>query len=161
VKGQQQGDGEQKACRVLAKFPVKRRYVTSESVRFDIKDPRNRRVASEIVDLLSFYKTGVGRRRDIVRKMRFVVETYCTFTYPSLFESDDTLSSIVEKIRNGGKEHPACTLLYELNDIHNYSSIYCRDSAADRDVAETFDVKELTGYVRRTLMMVKAMPNLL
>jgi hypothetical protein len=103
--------------------------VTSEIVRFDLNDPRNRRVASEIVDLLLFYKTGVGRPRDIVTKMRFVLETYCTFTYPSFFGSDDTLSSIVEKIRNAGKQHPACALLDELDDIHNFSWNHCRDDA--------------------------------
>jgi hypothetical protein len=132
--------------------------VTSESVQFDPEDPRNRRVASEIVDLLLFYKTGVGGPRDIVTKMRFVVETYCTFTYPSFFGSDDTLSSIVEKIRNAGKQHPACELLDELDDIHNYSWDHCRDDAPNRDVAELLDLKELTGYVRRTLRIVKAIP---
>jgi hypothetical protein len=132
--------------------------VTSESVQFDPEDPRNRRVASEIVDLLLFYKTGVGRPRDIVTKMRFVVETYCTFTYPSFFGSDDTLSSIVEKIRNAGKQHPACELLDELDDIHNYSWDHCRDDAPNHDVTEPLDLKELTGYVRRTLRIVKAIP---
>jgi hypothetical protein len=134
--------------------------VTSEIVQFDLKDSCNRRVASEIVDLLLFYKTGVGRPRDVVTKMRFVVETYCTFTYPSFFDSDDTLSSIVEKIRNTGQQHPACALLDELDDIHNYSWDHCRDDALNHDVAEPLDVKELTGYVRRTLKIVKAIPNL-
>jgi hypothetical protein len=132
--------------------------VTSESVQFDPEDPRNRRVASEIVDLLLFYKTGVGGPRDIVTKMRFVVETYCTFTYPSFFGSDETLSSIVEKIRNAGKQHPACELLDELDDIHNYSWDHCRDDAPNHDVTEPLDLKELTGYVRRTLRIVKAIP---
>ena len=130
--------------------------MNSEIVEFDLKDPRNRRVASEIVDLMLFYKTGAGRPRDIVSKMRFVVETYCTFTYPGFFDSDDTLSSIVEKIRNTGERHPACALLDELDDIHNYSWDHCRDDAPNRDVADPLDVKELTGYVRRTLMIVKA-----
>jgi hypothetical protein len=134
--------------------------VNSEIVEFDLKDPRNRRVASEIVDLMLFYKTGAGRPRDIVSKMRFVVETYCTFTYPGFFDSDDTLSSIVEKIRNTGERHPACALLDELDDIHNYSWDHCRDDAPNRDVADPLDVKELTGYVRRTLMIVKAISNL-
>ena len=134
--------------------------MNSEIVQFDLEDPSNRRVASEIVDLLLFYKTGVGRPQDIVTKMRFVLETYCTFTYPSFFGSDDTLSSIVEKIRNAGKQHPACALLDELDDIHNFSWNHCRDDAPNRDVAEPLDVKELTGYVRRTLKIVKAIPNL-
>ena len=130
--------------------------MNSEIVEFDLKDPRNRRVASEIVDLMLFYKTGAGRPRDIVSKMRFVVETYCTFTYPGFFDSDDTLSSIVEKIRNSGERHPACALLDELDDIHNYSWDHCRDDAPNRDVADPLDVEELTGYVRRTLKIVKA-----
>jgi hypothetical protein len=134
--------------------------VTSEIVQFDLKDSCNRRVASEIVDLLLFYKTGVGRPRDVVTKMRFVVETYCTFTYPGFFDSDDTLSTIVERIRNGGEQHPACALLDELDDIHNYSWDHCRDDALNRDVADSLDVIELTGYVRRTLKIVKAIPNL-
>ena len=134
--------------------------MTSEIVQFDLEDSRNRRVASEIVDLLLFYKTGVGRPRNIITKMRFVVEIYCTFTYSSFFDSDDTLSSIVEKIRNAGEQHPACALLDELDDIHNYSWDHCRDDAPNRDVAEPLDVKELTGYVRRALMIVKAIPNL-
>ena len=134
--------------------------MTSEIVQFDLEDPRNRRVASEIIDLLFFYKTGVGRPRDIVKKMRFVIETYCTCSYPAFFDSDDTLSSIVEKIRNTGEQHPACALLDELDDIHNYSWDYCRDDAPNRDLADALDVKELTAFVQRTLKIVKAIPNL-
>jgi hypothetical protein len=133
--------------------------MNSEIVQFDLEDPSNRRVASEIIDLLCFYKTGVGTPRDIVTKMRFVVETYCTYAYPGFFDSDDTLSSIVEKIRNSGEQHPACALLDELDDIHNYSWDHCRDDAPNRDVADPLDVKELTGYVRRTLRIVKAIPR--
>ena len=42
--------------------------MTSEIVNFDLEDPRNRRVASEIVDLLFFYRTGVGRPRDEIHE---------------------------------------------------------------------------------------------
>ncbi len=134
--------------------------MTSEIVQLELEDPCKRRVASEIIDLLYFYKTGVGRPRDIVTKMRFVVETYCTFTYPGFFDSSDTLSNIVEKIRATGEQHPACALLDELDDIHNYSWDHCRDEAPNRDVAEPLDIGELTDYVRRTLEIVKAIPNL-
>jgi hypothetical protein len=131
----------------------------SEIVQLELEDPRKHRVAFEIIDLLLFYKTGVGRPRDIVTKMRSVVETYCTFTYPGFFDSDDTLLSIVAKIRSTGEQHPACALLDELDDIHNYSWDHCRDDAPNRDVAEPIDVKELTDFVRRTLKIVKAIPD--
>jgi hypothetical protein len=109
---------------------------------------------------LFFYKTGVGRQRDIVKKMRFVIETYCTCSYPAFFDSDDTLSSIVEKIRNTGEQHPACALLDELDDIHDYSRDLYHDDDPAGDAADPLDVTELTGYVRRTLKIVKAIPNL-
>jgi len=130
----------------------------SEIVQLDLEDTRKERVASDIIDLLYFYKTGVGRPRDIITKMHFIIETYCTLTYPGFFGSDDTLSSIIEKIRNIGEQHPACALLDELDDIHDYSRDYlCGDSI---DAADELDVKELTDFVRRTLKIVNAIPNL-
>jgi hypothetical protein len=133
--------------------------VTSEIVQLELEDPRKARVASDIIDLLYFYKTGLGRQ-DIVAKMRFVIETYCTWTYPGFFGSDDTLSSIVEKIRNTGEQHPACALLDELDDIHDYPRDYLRGDDPGRDATEVLDIKELTGFVRRTLKIVNAIPNL-
>jgi hypothetical protein len=132
--------------------------VTSGIVQLDLEDTRKERVASDIIDLLYFYKTGVGRPRDIVTKMHFIIETYCTLTYPGFFGSDDTLSSIIEKIRNTGERHPACALLDELDDIHDYSRDYlCGDSS---DAVDELDAKELAGFVRRTLKIVNAIPNL-
>jgi hypothetical protein len=132
----------------------------SEIVQLDLEDTRKQRVASDIIDLLYFYKTGVGRPRDMVTKMHFIIETYCTLTYPGFFGSDDTLSSIIEKIRNTGEQHPACALLDELDDIHDYSWDYlCSDDLAG-DATKEFDVNQLTGFVRRTLKIVNAIPNL-
>jgi hypothetical protein len=134
--------------------------VTSEIVQLELEDPREARVASDIIDLLYFYKTGLGRQRDIAAKMRFVIETYCTWTYPGFFGSDDTLASIVEKIRSTGEQHPACALLDELDDIHDYSRDYLRGDDPAGDATEVLDIKELTGFVRRTLKIVNAIPNL-
>ena len=134
--------------------------MTYEIEQLELEDPRKARVASDIIDLLYFYKTGLGRQRDIVAKMRFVIETYCTWTYPGFFGSDDTLASIVEKIRSTGEQHPACALLDELDDIHDYSRDYLRGDDPAGDATEVLDIKELTGFVRRTLKIVNAIPNL-
>jgi len=120
----------------------------SEHLQSDLEDPYRFRVAAEIVDLLSFYNTGAGTPNDIVRKMRIVIEAYCTATYPDFFDSDDTLRSIVAKIRGSGEQHPACALLDELDAIHAYSHDY------ERGDAEQFDARELTAFVRRTLKIV-------
>ena len=134
--------------------------MTSEIVQLELEDPRKARVASHIIDLLYFYKTGLGRQRDIVAKMRFVIETYCTWTYRGSFGSDDTLASIVEKIRSTGEQHPVCALLDELDDIHDYSADQCRQDDPAGDDTDALDVIELTGFVRRTLKIVNAIPNL-
>ena len=132
----------------------------SEIVQLDLEDPGKLRVACEIIDLLYFYKTGMGRPRDIVTKMRFVIETYCTFTFPGFFGPDDTLSSIVEKIRSTGEQHPACALLDELDDIHDYSRDYNVGDDSTGGAADALDVNELTGFVWRTLKIVSAIPDL-
>ena len=101
--------------------------MTVQAVDIDLENSRNSRVASAIVDLLVFYKTGEGLPQEIVTKMRFVVETYCTYTYPSFFDSDDSLASIIEKIRTTGEQHPACALLDALDAIQAFSRGHTAD----------------------------------
>ena len=131
-----------------------------EAVDIYLEDSRNSRVASAIIDLLYFYKTGEGRPQEIVTKMRFVVETYCTYTYPSFFDSDDSLASIIEKIRTTGEQHPACALLDELDAIQAFSQGHYRGPDFDCTAARPLDLNELTDFVRRTLKIVKAIPSL-
>ena len=133
--------------------------MTLQTVDIGLEDPRKSRVASAIIDLLYFYKTGEGRPQDIVTKMHFVVETYCTYTYPSFFDSDDSLASIIEKIRTTGEQHPACELLDELDAIHAFSQGHYRGPDSNGSAARPLDVDELSDFVRRTLKIVKAIPS--
>ena len=136
------------------------KQVTSEIVQLDLEEPRKGRIASQIVDLLYFYKVGVGRPRDIATKMRSVIETYCTFAHSAPSDSGDSLSSVVEKFRDTGDQHPACALLDELDEIHGYSADQCREDGPAGDDTEALNVIALTGFVRRTLIIVNAMANL-
>ena len=134
--------------------------MTVQAADFGFENSRNSRVASAIIDLLVFYKTGEGLPQEIVTKMRFVVETYCTYTYPSFFDSDDSLASIIAKIRTTGEQHPACALLDELDAIQAFSRGHYRRPAFDCTVHRPLDLNELTDFVRRTLKIVKAIPSL-
>jgi hypothetical protein len=71
--------------------------------------------------------------------MRFIIESYCTLVHPGLCGSDDTLSSIIEKIRKTGEQHPACALLDELDDIHDYSWDYLCSDDLTGDTTKEFD----------------------
>ena len=134
--------------------------MTSEIVLLDLEEPRKGRVASEIIDILYFYKTGVGRPRDIASKMRSVIETYCIFANSGRFDSEDSLSSVVENFRDTGEQHPACALLDELDEIHGYTADQCCEEDPAGDDTDALNVIELTGFVRRTLKIVHAIPNL-
>ena len=133
--------------------------MTLQAADIVLEDSRKSRVASAIIDLLVFYKTGEGRPQEIVTKMRFVVETYCTYTYPEFFGSDDSLASIIEKIRTTGAQHPACALLDELDAIHAFSRGHYRGAYSSSSAARPLDLGELTDFVRRTLKIVKAIPG--
>ena len=129
----------------------------AKSERFDLDDACEKRVALQIDDLLAFYQTGLGEPSEIVTEMRSVIETYCTVTFAGFFNSKDTLRSIVEKIRSGGNQHPACALLDELDQIHEYSQDHLDLEDAP---AHPIDPGELTGFVSRTLKIVRAIPDL-
>jgi hypothetical protein len=130
--------------------------VTSHSVEIDLDDSRRSRVAPEVLVLLAFADTGAGVPRDIINKMRFVIETYCTLTRPGFFDFHNTLWRIVEKILMTGEQHPACALLDELDDIHDYSRDYECGADPTADAPEHLDFDELMGFVRRTLIIVNA-----
>jgi hypothetical protein len=51
----------------------------------DLDEACRGRAASEMDDLQAYIMTGAGKDRDIIKKMRIVLETYCRSTYPGSF----------------------------------------------------------------------------
>jgi hypothetical protein len=120
-------------------------------------------LASEVPQPIDCGKNKLSKKERHARlhhEGRFVIETYCTFTYPGFFDSDDILSNIVEEIRNTGKQNPACELLDEIDDIHDYSRDHHRGDDPAGDATDPLDLKELTAFVQHTLKIVNAIPNL-
>jgi hypothetical protein len=116
---------------------------------------RRSRVAPEVGALLAFIDTGTGAPREIINQMRLVVEAYCTLRVPGFFDLQGRLWSLVEKIYKTGVQLPACQLLDELDDIHDYSHHYeCGNPFPEP--FEHLDLDELAGFVRRTLEIVDA-----
>jgi hypothetical protein len=99
------------------------------------------------------YITGAGKERDIIRKMRIVLETHCRSTYPGSFTSDDLLGGMVEKIKKAGAQHPAWALMDELEQINEYSRDHHHGEDPEDGSSDTIDSQELTGYVKRTLRL--------
>jgi wobble nucleotide-excising tRNase len=115
------------------------------------------RAASDLDDLQAYITTGAGKDRDIVRKMRIVLETYCRSTYSGSFEPDDRLGGMVEKIKKAGNQHPALALVEELDQINEYSRDHHHGEDPKDGSPDLIDAQELTGFVKRTLRLVNAL----
>ncbi len=119
----------------------------------DLDEACRGRAASDMDDLQAYITTGAGKERDIIRKMRIVLETHCRSTYPGSFASDDRLGGMVEKIKKAGDQHPAWALMDELEQINEYSRDHHHGEDPEDGSPDTIDPQELAGYVKRTLRL--------
>jgi len=112
----------------------------------------------ELDDLLMFRKTGAGELRDIIKKMRVVLETYFRSMYSGCFGPQDNLGAILTAIRTGGDDHPAAACYQDLDQINDYSANYHHGEDAQGRDEPPLDKGELGGFVDRALTLVNAAP---
>ncbi len=108
---------------------------------------------ADLEKLQGFYSSNQGDSRDVVQKIRPVLEAYCRNLYPVQFHEQDELGTIVGKIRNDGASHQLTEILEDLDELNTYSRRY--HHAYNPNAAnEPIDDEELLGYTRRTLKLV-------
>ena len=71
-------------------------------VPWDIEEALKTVHRANIEALLAFHNIAERNPREVVLKMRTVLETHCLYLYPMLFDGGDTLGAIVGKIGNAG-----------------------------------------------------------
>lgn len=124
----------------------------------DVERACQGRTATDIDDLQTYLVTGAGVPRDLIRKMRTVLETYCWTTYPACFRSgQDWLGEIVRKIREGDAQHPASDLYDELDQINDHTGEHHHGEDVADATPDQIDPQELTGFVKRTLRIANAL----
>jgi len=129
----------------------------SKIMLVDLEHACRGRTATDIDDLQTYLRTGVGGLLDIIRKMRVVLETHCKTTYSGNFIAGDWLGDIVRKIREGGEAHPAYAIYDELDQINGYTSQYHHGENVADATPDQIDPTELAGFTRRTLRIVNAL----
>lgn len=109
-----------------------------------------------LVDILQSYYVGSGRLlpRDVIQKIRPLLEAYAGNSAITLFEPNAILSEILSGIRATGDTHPLWRVYQDLDDINDYTS---RHHHADGTFTGIVDEGELRGYVKRCLRLVGAM----
>jgi hypothetical protein len=120
---------------------------------WDIEKAVMARYKAQMSDLYAFYSDNEGEPRDIIQKLRPVLEGYCRNLYPTQFADQDTLGVIVGKIRVAGAAHPLHPLADDLDELNMYCRRY-HHAENPNAATEPIDDAELQGYVKRTLSLV-------
>jgi wobble nucleotide-excising tRNase len=99
--------------------------------------------------LVDYHNSAQGHPRDVVNKIRPVLETYCRNLYPSQFNPADTLGGIIGRIRDLGPAHQLAAIFDDLEILNSYATRYAHGQP---DAATApIDDNELHGLVKKTL----------
>ena len=104
--------------------------------------------------LLDYYHDNKGDPRDVVQKIRPVLETYCKLLGGGLIADNDTLGDIVGKIR-AAAGHQLFPLCDDLEDLNVYTRRYHHGEGHNAATEQINDI-ELQGKVGRTLELTGA-----
>ena len=126
---------------------------------FDLDDACRGRAQAELDDLMAFRATGAGNLREIIKKLRIVLETFFRSNFPASFDPEDNLGAILQKIRTGGPHHPAHSHYEMVSRINDYTAEYHHGEDPRGAVEPVLDATELGGYVGITLKTANALPT--
>ena len=116
---------------------------------WDIEVATQSRFLADRQALVDYYNSAQGHPRDVVNKIRPVLETYCRNLYPSQFTPADSLGAIIAKIRDAEPAHPLAAILDDLEGLNAYTTPY---GHGQPDAATApIDDNELYGFVKKTL----------
>ena len=124
-------------------------------VEWDIEAATQSAYQANRQTLTDFYHDGIGEPRDVVQKIRPILETYTKVLAGDTVAQADTLGVIVGKIRTVGMTHQLYPLCDGLEDLNVYTSRY-HHGENPQAATEPIGDGELHGYVGRTLEMTGA-----
>jgi len=125
---------------------------------FDLDDACRGRAAAELDDLQAFRSTGAGNLREIIKKLRIVLETHFRTAFTGCYDGNDNLGDIIRKTREGGAGHPAASQLEEMERINDYTAEYHHGEDPRGEQEPPLDRDELNGFVTQTLRIANALP---
>jgi wobble nucleotide-excising tRNase len=100
--------------------------------------------------LANYYNANEGKPRDIVNKIRPVLESHCRALYPSEFGDNDMLGVIISKIRSANSGHPLAAIVNDLDDLNEYTKRYHHGDNPNA-ATEPISDAELQGFVKKAL----------
>ncbi len=111
------------------------------------------RYRADIESLQRYFASAEGDPRNIVQKLRPVLEGHCRNV--SAFPDEDSLGEMIGKIRAAGAAHPLAAIHDQLDELNDYARRYHHAPDGNEAIAqEPPRAAELEGYVRQTLRLV-------
>jgi wobble nucleotide-excising tRNase len=101
--------------------------------------------------LANYHTTGEGNPRDLVTKLRPILETHCRKVSPGEFVGDP-LGTIIGKVRAAGVAHQLYPLLDDLDVLNEYTRRYHHGENPYAG-QEPFSETEFQGFVKKTLII--------
>ncbi len=119
---------------------------------WDIEKAVQARYRADVDVLQKYYALGEGEPRDVIQKIRPTLEGYCRNLYPTQFTDQDSLGTMVGKIRAADAAHPLHAIVDHLEELNDYCRRYHHGENPNA-ATEPIDDNELNGYVKRTLTL--------
>jgi wobble nucleotide-excising tRNase len=117
---------------------------------WDIEKATQDQFKADRQTLTNYYHSNEGNARDVVQKIRPVVETYSRYLGGGVIADADTLGTIVAKIRGAGQAHQLFDICDDLEELNDYTKRYHHGENPNAAIEPISD-GELYGYVKRTL----------
>jgi wobble nucleotide-excising tRNase len=108
---------------------------------------------ADIDVLQKYFSYKDSNPRDVILKIRPIIECYCRTLYPLQFLDCDMLGTVIGKIRAVGSSHPLHKILNDMDELNDFCRRY-HHAENPNAVTEPIDDNELNGYVKRTLSLV-------
>lgn len=139
----------------LQLFHVPNNTTTIEE--WDVERETQNVYVKDLADLELHLSDGNGKKIDIVRKIRPVLEGHLRRCFSSRcrFSDNEGLGSMIKKIQKSPDDHPMHAMIEELEDINSYSKKYHHDDGYGNDNDVVIDSAELRSYVSRTVSIVR------
>jgi hypothetical protein len=121
---------------------------------WDIEEATQAQYRADLKALANFYNGIDGKPRDVVNKIRPVLESFCRFICPTQFDDDDTLGVICGKISAAGPGHGLANVYDDLDAVNLYTRRYHHGDSPLSAASEPIYDTELQGFVGKTLSIV-------
>jgi wobble nucleotide-excising tRNase len=112
--------GGERKCLKLARIGLRDTTI----LEWDVEDATQVRYHADLKVLTDYLNENTGDPRNVVQKIRPVLETHCKLLSPGMFLEGDWLGDIIRKVREAGAGHQLFAHCDNLDELNDYTKSY-------------------------------------